>query len=236
MLNKFPEIGLSNQLDKVHNLDVDIKNDPLKLLQLGAVTIAGKGLVMQKDLGIDELEMQINNVAINPLSVTFGTIKLTQATEGNAWVVLTERDINRAFNSEYVRSQLQSQKIQVNGQSMTIDAKHIDFALFRKGKLALNASIFLKESGETKQAAFSAVPQISANRQSVSLENIEFGESQEISPELTKALVDATSKILNLSNFDLQGMSLQLKQLEVKTGKITLQASPYIEQIYSAQN
>jgi LmeA-like phospholipid-binding len=226
-LNKVVEIGLSNSLDEVDNLDVDIKTDPLKLLtgQLDAVTIASEGLVMQKDLRIDELEMGVNNVAINPLSITFGKIELTQPTEGNTRVVLTEGDINRAFNSEYVRSQLQSQKIQVNGQSMTIDPQHIDFALFRKGKLALNASILLKESGETKQAAFSAIPRISANGQSVSLENVEFGESQEISPELTKALVDATSAILNLSNFDLQGMPLQLKQLEVKTGKITLQAS-----------
>ncbi len=179
------------------------------------------------------LSTRLDEVAINPLSITFGKIKLTQPTEGNASVVLTERDINRAFNSDYVRSQLQSQKIEVNGQSMTIDAKHIDFALFHKGKLALNASIFLKESGETKQAAFSAVPRISDNRQSVSLENVEFGESQEVSPQLTKALVDATSKILNLSNFDLQGMFLQLKQLKVETGKITLQASTEVEPIPS---
>ncbi|MBW4668750.1 MAG: DUF2993 domain-containing protein [Cyanomargarita calcarea GSE-NOS-MK-12-04C] len=235
-LNKVAEIGLSSQLDEVDNLDVDIKTDPLKLLtgQLDAVTIAGEGLVMQKDLRIDELQMQVNNVAINPLSVTFGKIELTQPTEGNARVVLTEGDINRAFNSDYVRSQLQSLKIQVNGQSMRIDPQHINCALLRKGKLALNASILLKESGETKQAAFSAVPRVSANGQSVSLENVEFGESEEISPELTKALVDATSEILNLSNFDLQGMSLQLKQLEVETGKITLQASAYVEQIPSA--
>lgn len=51
---------------------------------------------------------------------------------------------------------------------------------------------------------------------------------------MTKALIDETSEILNLSNFDLEGMSLQVKQLKVEVGKLTLQAEAYIEQIPSA--
>src|SRR6476620_6565295 len=101
-LNKAAEIGLSNQLDEVENLDVDIKTDPLKLVQgqVDAVTIEGEGLVMQKDLRMEELEMQMDSVAINPLSVAFGKIELTKPTQASTRVVLTEADINRAFNSE----------------------------------------------------------------------------------------------------------------------------------------
>jgi len=130
-LNKAAEIGLSSQLDEVENLDVDIKTDPLKLVQgqVDEVTIEGKGLVMQKDLRMEELEMHMSSVAINPLSVAFGKIELTQPTQASTRVVLTEADINRAFNSEYVRSQLQSQKIHVNGQLMTFQPQHVDFRL-----------------------------------------------------------------------------------------------------------
>ncbi|MCC5623953.1 DUF2993 domain-containing protein, partial [Nostoc sp. CHAB 5715] len=76
-LNKAAEIGLSSQLDEVKNLDVDIKTDPLKLVQgeVDAVTIEGEGLVMQKDLRMEELKMQMTSVAINPLSVAFGKIE-----------------------------------------------------------------------------------------------------------------------------------------------------------------
>ncbi len=61
-LNKAAEIGLSSQLDEVENLDVNIKTDPLKLVQgqVDAVTIKGEGLVMQKDLRMEELEMQMS--------------------------------------------------------------------------------------------------------------------------------------------------------------------------------
>ncbi|MEH2371657.1 LmeA family phospholipid-binding protein [Nostoc sp.] len=234
-LNKATEIGLSSQLDEVENLDVNIKTDPLKLVQgqVDAVTIQGEGLVMQKDLRMEELKIEMTSVAINPLSVAFGKIELTKPTDANAQVVLTEADINRAFNSEYVRSQLQSQKIHINGQLTTIQPEYVDFQLPGDGKVALNASIKLVETGENQQVAFSAVPRISANGKTVTLENVEYGESEEISPELTKALIDETSEILNLSNFDLEGISLQVKQLKVEVGKLTLQAEAYIEQIPS---
>ncbi|MDZ8236604.1 MAG: DUF2993 domain-containing protein [Nostoc sp. ChiQUE01a] len=234
-LNKAAEIGLSSQLDEVENLDVNIKTDPLKVVQgqVDAVTIEGEGLVMQKDLRMKELEMQMTSVAINPLSAAFGKIELTKPTEANTRVVLMEADINRAFNSEYVRSQLQNQKISVNGQKTTIEPQHVDFRLPGDGKVALNASVKLVETGDNQQVAFSAVPSISANGKSVSLENVEYGESEEISPDLTKALIDQTSEILNLSNFDLEGMNLQVNQLKVEVGKLTLQAQAYVEQIPS---
>ncbi|BDI19578.1 hypothetical protein ANSO36C_53800 [Nostoc cf. commune SO-36] len=235
-LNKAAEVGLSSQLDEVENLDVNIKTDPLKLVQgeVDAVTIQGEGLVMQKDLRMEELQMQMTSVAINPLNVAFGKIELTKPTEAQAQVVLTEADINRAFNSEYVRLQLQSQKIHINGQLRTIETQYVDFRLPGNGKVALNASMKLVETGENQQVAFSAVPKVSSNGKTVALENIEYGESEEISPELTKALIDETSEILNLSNFDLEGMSLQVNQLKVEVGKLTLQAEAYIEKIPSA--
>jgi len=235
-LNKAAEIGLSSQLDEVENLDVNIQTDPLKIVQgqVDAVKIDGEGLVMQKDLRMDTLEMQMESVAINPLSVAFGKIELTKPTEASARVVLTESDINRAFNSEYVRSQIQSQKIDINGQSTSIEPQDIDFRLLDNQKVELNANIKLKETGETQKVAFCAVPKVNANGKTVSLENVEYGEGEEISPELTQALVNQTSQILNLSNFDLEGMSLRVKQLEVAPGKLTLQAEAYVEQIPSA--
>lgn len=235
-LNKATELGLSSQLDEAEKLDVNVKTDPLKMVQgqVDAVEISGEGLVMQKDLRMEELKMQMGNVAINPLSVAFGKIELTKPTKASARVVLTENDINRAFNSEYVRSQLQNQRVHVNGQSMSIETEDVNFRLLDNQKIGLEASIQLKETSETQKIAFCAVPRVSTNGQSVSLENVEYGEGEEISPELTKALIDQTSKLLNLNNFDLEGMSLRLKQLEVEAGKLTLQAEAYVEKIPSA--
>ncbi|KAF3883721.1 MULTISPECIES: LmeA family phospholipid-binding protein [Nostocales] len=232
-LNKAAEIGLSSQLDEVENLDVNIQTDPFKLIQgeVDSVTIEGEGLVMQKDLRMQEMEMHTGSVAINPLSAAFGKIELTKPAKGTARVVLTQEDINRAFNSDYVRSQLQEQKIHINGQSRTIVTQQVDFRLPGNNKVTLSANVILKETNENHKVAFSAVPKVSGNGQTVSLENVEYAETQEVSPELTKALVNATSKILNLSNFDLEGMTLRIKQLEAEQGKLIIQAEAFVEQI-----
>ncbi|MBD2339016.1 DUF2993 domain-containing protein [Calothrix sp. FACHB-156] len=237
-LNKAAEVGLSSQLDEVENLEVDIKTDPLKLVQgqIDSVSIEGEGMVMQKDLRVEEMDMQIQGVAINPLSVAFGKIELTKPTVGSARVVLNEVDINRAFNSDYVRSQLQSQKINVNGEARTINPQNVEFHLPGDGKVKVNADILLVETGETQKVDFEAVPRVSANGKTVSLENVEYGQGEEISPELTKALVNQTSELLNLSNFDLEGMTLQVNSLKVEPGKLILQAQAYVEQIPSSEN
>ena len=232
-LNKAAEIGLSSQLDEVEKLDVEIQTDPLKLIQgqVEAVTIEGEGLVMQKDLRVEELEMEMGSVAINPIGAALGKIELTKHTKASTRVILTEDDINRAFNSEYVRTQLQNQRIDINGQSSTIIAQNIELHLLIDGKISLKAKVLLKETNQLEEVGFSAVPIISDNGQTVSLEKVEFINNKEISPELTKALVEQTSEILNLSNFDLEGMTLKIQHLEVQQGKLTLQAEAYVEQI-----
>ena len=234
-LDKVVEIGISSQLDEVDNLDVDIQTNPLKLVQgqVDDVKIAGDGLVMQKDLRVDKLDMHMTGVAINPLNVALGKIELTKPTDASIRAVLTESDINRAFNSDYVRNQLQNLQINVNGQPTTVSAQQIDFCLPGDRQISLNATVSLPGS-PNKQIAFSAVPVVSDNGQTVALENVEYGEGEELSPELTKALIDQTSSILNLSNFNLEGMSLRIKNLQVEAGKLIVQAEAHVEKIPTA--
>ena len=177
-LNKAAEVGLSSQLDEVENLDVNVKTDPLKLVQgeVDSVKIEGEGMVMQKDLRVEEMDLQMNSVAINPLSAAMGKVELTKPTDADAHVVLTEADINRAFNSEYVRGKLQNLQIGVNGKPTTIDAQQVDFHLPGEGKVALDAKVLLRETGEAQQVAFTAVPHVVANGQTVALEDVHYSE------------------------------------------------------------
>ena len=234
-LNKAVEIGIASQLDKVEGLSIDIKTDPLKLVQgqVDEVSIEGKGLVMQKDLRMEELDMHMSSVAVNPLSAAFGKIELTQPTDASVHAVLAEADINRAFNSDFVRSKLHNLEINVKGRPTKIDAQHVDFHLPGEGKVALNAKVLLCETGNIEQVAFTATPNVSADGKTVLLKDIEYGEGEELSPELTKALVTQVSEILDLSNFDLGGMSLRVKQLKVEAGKLTFEAEAHVEQLMS---
>lgn len=231
-LSKAAEIGLSSQLDEVENLDVDIRTDPIKVIQgeLESVKIEGTGLVMQKDLRAEELEVKTSNVAINPLSVAFGKIELTHPTDADAHVVLTENDIDRAFNSQYIHQKLQNLEVKVDGQPMTVEARQVQFGLPGEGKIALNAEVIFNKTGETKQVSFTTLPRLNAGGEKISLEEVEYADGQEVSPELTTALLDRASELLDLRNFQLEGMSLRLKGLDVQKGKLTLQAKANVEQ------
>ncbi|AFZ18232.1 LmeA family phospholipid-binding protein [Allocoleopsis franciscana] len=231
-LSKAAEIGLSTQLDEVEDLDVDIRTDPGKLVQgeLESVEIEGKGLVMQKDLRAQELEIKTSNIAINPLSAAFGKIELTRPTDADAHVVLTEQDLERAFNSEYIHNKLQNLQVHVNGQPLVINTRQVQLRLPGDGKILLTAEILLKETGETQTISFSTVPHLTPGGERIALEDIQYSQGKELSPELTTALLDRASELLNLRNFELEGMSLRLKGMDVQKGKLTLQGTAHVEQ------
>jgi len=231
-LSKAAEIAISSQLDEVENLDVDIRTDPLKLIQgeLESVKIEGKGLVMQKDLRTEELEVKTTNIAINPLSAAFGKIELTCPTEADAHVVLTEQDMERAFNSEFIHQKLQNLDVNVNGQLMTINTRQVEFQLPGEGKIALKAEIQPKGTGEMKQVAFTTVPRLVTGGEKVVLEDVQYLEGEDLSPEITATLLERAGELLDLRNFELEGMSLRLKGLDVQKGKLTLQATALVEQ------
>ena len=231
-ISKVAEVGLSSQLDEVENLDVNIKTDPGKMLtgSVDSVTVHGKGMVMQQDLRVEEMKLSTSRIAINPLSAAFGKIELTQPTDAETQVVLTEADINRAFNSEFVRDKMQNLNVHVNGECATVDTQQVEFKLPGDNKVLLSTNVVLEQTGETKRVAFVAMPRVSADGQSIALENLEYVEGKDLSPELTEALLKQANELLDLRNFKLGEMSLRLQSLEAQEGKLLLRAIAHIEQ------
>lgn len=234
-LNKVAEIGISSQLDEVENLDVEIQTDPIKLMSgaVDSVAVQGEGLVMQQDLRVEEMQLKTGKVAINPLSAAFGKIELQHPTEAEAHVVLTEADINRAFNSDYIREKMQASQITIDGKPMTVDTQHVNLGLPGDGKIALSADLKLRESGEVKRIAMITVPRVADNGYRVKLEEIQYMEGEGLSLELTHALLEKAGELLDLRNFELEGMSLRLKGLEAQKGRLVLQGQAAIEQFPS---
>lgn len=233
-ISKVAEATLASQLDAVENLDVDVQANPLQVAtgSVDRVSIQGKGLVMQQDLRVEQMQVETEQIAINPLSAAFGKIELTRPTEAEAVVVLTEADINRAFNSEFIQAKLKNQQVTINGQPQTISTQQVDFQLPDEAQIAIHADIAVHETGETQAIGFTAVPTIAASGNAVALEQVKH--DQNTSPEYTAALVRAAGELLDLRNFELDGMSFQLKQLSACPGKLTLRAQAAIAQLPAA--
>lgn len=235
-LNKVAEMGISSQLDEVKNLEVDVETDPFKLVSgaVDSVSIKAEGLVMQHDLRIEEMEMHTGHVALNPMSAAFGKIELTRPTDAETHVVLTEKDLNRAFNSDFIRDKMQDLKVRVNGELATVDTHHIEFGLPGDGKIFLNTEVMLQATQEKKRVAFTTVPKVGQGGQQVLLEDLHYIEGQDLSPELTEALLTQARELLNLKNFELDGMALRLKKLDVQKGKLVLESEAHVDHFPSS--
>ncbi len=234
-LSKVAEMGITSQLDEVENIDVDIRTNPGKLVQgeVDSVAISGQGLVIKQDLRMETLEVNFDKVAINPLSAVFGNIELTQPTEAEAHIVLTEADLNRAFSADYIQDKLQGLEMNIEGKPMQVDVQQATVNLPGDNKLVLTANFLLKGQSEPKTLSVTAIPQIEENGHQLSLK-ILSSEGQGLSPEVVTAIVEQLTALLDLRNFNIPGMSLQLSQLEAQLGRLVIQATTQIHQLPSA--
>ncbi len=108
---------------------------------------------------------------------------------------------------------------------MTIDTQRVDCHLLADGQVALEARILLRQSSQIKEVALTTTPCISASGRGISLEDIQYPQGKELSPALTRLLMEKVSNILNLRNFEMEGILLRIYQIDVEAGQLTRQAN-----------
>ena len=231
-LNKIAELALSSQLEDAERLEVKVNTAPEKLAngELESLLIKGEGLIIETDLRVEALEIETKAIAVNPLKALTGNIELTQPTEGTARLVLTETDLNCALNSPELRAKIDVLDTYLTtGQvKLTVPQKKCQFR--KDGTVAVEALVELQPSGETKEVAFTATPKIAPGNRSVVLEDIRYEPGKEISEDLTQAFLDKAEKMLDLRNFEKQGLALRIHRLTVEAGRIKLLAVADITQ------
>jgi LmeA-like phospholipid-binding len=231
-LSKVAEIGIASQLHDAENIDVDIRTDPGKLIQgkVDSMTISGQGLTTKQDLRMETVEVSIDRVSINPLSAIFGNIELTQPTDAQAQIILTETDINRALSSDYVLQKLQGLKMDIDGSQEIVDAKQITLDLPGDGKFIISSTFSIRGNNELKKMSATAIPHIDEDGNRISLE-ILAAEGQGLTLVLVMAIFEQLAALLDLRNFNIPGMSLQLRQLAAQAGRLVIDTTTQIEQL-----
>ena len=230
-ISKAVKTGFESQLDEVESLDVEIHTDPVKLTQgqIDKAVIEGKGLVIQNDLRTESLKVEANSVDISMLQAALGKIELDQPADASAQVVLKAEDLQKAFESDYVKRKLRGQKIDLpSGERVTTDVSNVQFTMPEDGKIALAADVMLIEKVETHHISFSAKPQLIEEGQVITLVDIDYDEATNDMPELTQSLVNSTQDLLDLRNFEVGDMTLQFERLEVKSNKLIIYAEANI--------
>lgn len=234
-LSKAAEVGITQQLAEVEQVNVDIRTDPLKLVQgkVDSVSVTGEGLTMKNSLRMEKLQVDTGAVAINPASAIFGKIELIQAAEADAHVTLTQEDINQAFNSDYIRDKMQNLTISPNGEAIAIQVENVDIQFLSEGKIQLKANVLTGETKEPQEIDAIVVPCVEENGQKIVFKEVS-GVEGETNSQLTQMILKEIMTLADLRNFELSGMSLLINDLEVQPGQMTLKATTVIEKIPQA--
>ena len=230
-ISKLAEEGIKSQLDQVESLDVDIRTDPGKIArgEVDEATIKGRGMVIQNDLRTEEMTLRTGAVDIDMIKAAFGNIVLEHPTEASARVVLKAEDIQNAFNADYVQQKLRGQKVELpSGEKITTDASNISFTIPEAGRVAVAADVMIFEKVETHHVAFSAKPTLVAGGYGVTLEDVNYDETDNGMPALTQGLIDTTESLLDLRCFELEGMELQFDKLTVQEDSLVIEAAATI--------
>ncbi len=91
------------------------------------------------------------------------------------------------------------------------------------------------EIGKTKQIGFTATILVKTGEQPLLIEAFNCTPpGQGISLELTSAFIQKLKELLNLPYFELEGMALRAKDVDVQKGNLTLHADAHVTQIPSS--
>lgn len=229
-IDKLAKAGIESQLDATENLDVNIRTNPLDLMQgeIESVSVKGDGLVMKKELRAEKLRIETGSIAINSIKAAMGNIELVKPTNARMLVVLKEEDLQNAFNCEYIKDKLQDLKIDYQGEQVTVRIKQINFLLPDR-KIKLEADIYLVEKKRDEKISLTAIPKINSAGNCIKLESVEYLQNANSNADVAKAMLKSAEEILDLRNFELDEMSLRVRKLDLDLGKLTIEADAEIK-------
>ncbi|MBP0018547.1 MAG: DUF2993 domain-containing protein [Cyanobacteria bacterium SBLK] len=195
-INKIATLALSSQLNEAQHLNVRVKTDPTLLAQgkLASLLIDGTGLVTRGDLRMQQMSLEMEEIAVSPFKALMGNIVLTQPSQGTAEFVLTEGDFDRGLNRLKLGDRV-SCRLSNNGE----------IAILRGNTVIFTASPAIREQG--KEVGLE-----------VRSRDLSFPSQQ------VKTILKELEDILSLRNFGMTGIDLKIQNLELDNGRLTLKA------------
>lgn len=232
LLSQQAEKQLSNQLDQVEEIDVDIQTDLFKVLQgeTDGVSVTAKGLV-KEGIRVQEIKLKTDSVGVNPLSALFGQIELNHAVNASARIVMTEADINHALTSDYVRSKFQKFDLNVDGEVVSIQPQVIQISLLGEGKMAFAGKVLLIEKGNSRCVGFTAIARPRKEQQPIMLESFNCIEGEGFSLEFAVAFMEKVKELVNLPYIQFEGTAVRVQNMEVEKGSLTLLVDTRLKEI-----
>jgi hypothetical protein len=234
MLSQLAKSQLGNQLEEFNKLKVDIRTNLLKLVQgqVDSVTIKGDGLVLNQDVRIEQMQVETEQVEINPINAIFNKVELNNPVNARIRMVLREEDINPILNSDYLDSQFPSLALQIGDRPLVIDLQRpLKLHLPDNRRMIFQGNARLQETGNFQLVGFTAVICPRTPHQPVLVEEFRCHDGQGIPLELTAALMQKFKELLQLAYYEWSGILFQVKEMYLEPGNLIVEVEVNVKDL-----
>lgn len=215
------------------SLNLDVNTDLLKAIQGHAdgVSFEGKGLKF-KDIRLSEIQLETDDIDINPLKVLIGEVELDHPVNVQARIVVEEADINEALKLDLVRNILHEfLTFHTEKRIVSIYPQDIQFRLPGNNKIIIEGKIILDSGLEKKPLSLKADVRLESLDKPIVLDGFKCNSAEGIELEIMVALIDKIHKLRQSPYFEMKDTRLRINRLEVQQGSIILHAQINLQQI-----
>jgi hypothetical protein len=230
------KVQIANQVDAAEAVDVNVQTDLLKAVQgkVDSISVEGKGLVVQEEIRVQEIELYTDQVEIDPLSALLGQIKLNHPVNSLLRVVLTEADINRTVNSNFVRERLKPLELNVEGEIVPIElVLPLEMRFPKANTIDIHGNACIHERGGSHQVCFSVTMHPRTEDQPVMMEKFYCDHGGGLAIDLTVALLRKIQELVNAPYIEVEDLAFRIKTLKVEPGTVSVETEAHIRQVPS---
>ncbi len=234
-INKIAEMAFKSQIKDAQHLSVKVKTDPNKLAKgiLESINIDGYGLITQKNFSMEQMTINLNEIAVSPFKALMGNVQLTQPSYGHACIVLSEANIEKALNLNNLNQQLKQYEIFVDNRLVTPRFQKVDCRILADGRIAVKAKLIILDQDKSSVESICLIlkPTVCSEGKEILLDEVECTQGKELSPIIINSLTHEAKKIFNLNGFLLDGISLDVSHMNIEEGKVNLSAKAGITRL-----
>jgi hypothetical protein len=236
MLSQLAKNQLADLLDRVTKLDVDIRTNLLDIVKgkVNSAVVSGQGLVLNLDIRIEEIEVQTEEVEINPLNAIFNKVELNNPVNASVRMVLREEDFNSILNSDDVDSQLPPLELEVDDRLVRIDLQRpLQLHLPDNRRMIFQGNALLQETSNFQLVGFTAVICPRTRHQPMLVEEFCCHDGQAIPLEITAALMQKFKNLLELPYYQWEEILFQVREMYVEPGSLIAEIDLRLEDLPS---
>ena len=241
MLNTVASKTIRHLFTRSESVEVSVRCFPSSKLLQGSIDsfkMNGRGLVIRRQFRADEMSFETDAVSLDFGSVLKGEMNLKQPTQAIAKVVLTESDINQAFQADLVKQRLENLSLpaltELSG-GKPVSFTDVQLKLQSNNRIQLFAQADLPNHGLVPVSLTSTLAV--ERRRRILFQNSQFEADsvpeslQTVSQTLTEILDKILNKMVDLDRFNLDGVTMRINRLETQGDKLIFSGYAQIDRI-----